>query len=163
VFYLDLSANLEMTTRRKLKLNPPAEAAVADVFRSYPPLIRSKLVVLRHLIFQTAEVTDGVGPISETLKWGEPAYLTPATKAGSTIRIGWKASAPQQYAMYFNCQTTLVDTFRTLFPELDFEGNRAILFDESEDVDLDSLAVCVEAALTYHLRKKTKSPKRATR
>ena len=76
---------------------------------------------------------------------------------------GWKASAPQQYAMYLNCQTTLVDTFRTLFPELDFEGNRAILFDESEDVDLDSLAVCVEAALTYHLRKKTKSPKRVTR
>ena len=163
MFYLDLSANLEMTTRCKLKLNPPAEAAVADVFRSYPPSIRSKLVAMRHLIFQTAEVTDGVGPIAETLKWGEPAYLTPATKAGSTIRIGWKASAPQQYAMYFNCQTTLVDTFRTLFPELDFEGNRAILFDESEDVDLDSLAVCVEAALTYHLRKKTKSPKRATR
>lgn len=156
MFYLDLSANLEMTARRNLKLNPPAEAAVADVFRSYPPSIRSRLVTLRRLIYRTAEITEGVGPMTETLKWGEPAYLTPVTKAGSTIRIGWKASAPHRYAMYFNCRTTLVDAFRTLFPELDFDGNRAILFDEAEDLDADALAVCIEAALTYHLRKKAR-------
>ena len=135
-------------------LQPAAEVAVAEVFRSYPPAVRSKLIALRNLIFSTGEATVGVGPLTETLKWGEPAYLTTSSKSGSTIRIGWKASSPQQYAMYLNCRTTLVDTFRTLFPELTFEGNRAIVFEEAEELPADSVAVCVAAALTYHSQKK---------
>ncbi|MEP6791921.1 MAG: DUF1801 domain-containing protein, partial [Ramlibacter sp.] len=83
----------------------------------------------------------------------EPAYLTSQSKSGSTVRIAWKKSAPSQYAMYFNCQTTLVDTFRTLFPdELKFEGNRAIVFGKADAVPADTLAFCVAAALTYHRR-----------
>lgn len=66
------------------------------------------------------------------------------------MRIAWKKSAPSQYAMYFNCQTNLVETFRTLFPhEFRFEGNRAIVFPESDSVPRDALAFCVAAALTY--------------
>ena len=34
-----------------------------------------------------------------------------------------------------------------------FEGNRAIVFDESDAVPTDSLAVCIAAALTYHRNK----------
>ena len=53
--------------------------------------------------------------------------------------------------MYFNCQTTLVETFRTLFPnEFRFEGNRAIVFNASDAVPTDALAFCIAAALTYH-------------
>ena len=110
-------------------------------------------MALRALIFNNA-VTANVGSITETLKWGEPAYLTLESKSGSTIRIGWKASAPAQYAMFFNCRTTLVDTFRTLFPELAFDGNRAIVLDATRDVPAESLAVCITAALTYHRSKK---------
>lgn len=39
---------------------------------------------------KTAASTDGGGPIEETLKWGDPAYVTSATKSGSTIRVVWK-------------------------------------------------------------------------
>ena len=74
------------------------------------------MLLLRELIFATAAATPGVGALEETLKWGEPAYLTSATRSGSTIRLAWKPARPEQYAMFFNCQTTLVDTFRTLFP-----------------------------------------------
>ena len=92
-----------------------------------------------------------MGDIEETLKWGEPAYLTSQTGSGSTLRIDWKGSKPNEYAMYFNCQTTLVATFRTLFPgEFRFEGNRAIVFMESEPLARDALAFCISAALTYH-------------
>lgn len=53
--------------------------------------------------------------------------------------------------MYFNCQSTLVETFKKLFPgEFSYEGNRAIVFQESELVPEDALAFCVAAALTYH-------------
>ena len=108
-------------------------------------------MALRALIFEVAAATEGVGRLEETLKWGEPAYVTSQSKSGSTIRIGWKKSRPAQYAMYFNCQTTLVDSFKTLFPaEFAFEGNRAIVFDESDVVPVDSLSNCIVSALTYH-------------
>jgi len=56
--------------------------------------------------------------------------------------------------MYFHCRTNLVDTFRSLFPtELKFEGNRAIVFDESDAVPTDTLTFCIAAALTYHRNK----------
>ena len=125
---------------------------VDAVFRSYPPSTRRKLGRLRDLIFETAASTDGVGPITETLKWGEPAYLTVESKSGSTIRIGWKESTPDQYAMYFICRTNLVDTFRTLCPELSFDGNRAILFNEDEELPLEAVSKCIAIALTYHVR-----------
>lgn len=127
---------------------------VARIFASYPANVRRKLLAIRELIFSLASSIEGVGKIEETLKWGEPAYLTSMSKSGSTIRIAWKKSAPLQYAMYFNCQTNLIDTFRTLFrSEFKFEGNRAIVFDVSEKVRTDSLTICIAAALTYHRNK----------
>ncbi len=135
-------------------VKPFENAAVAQAFDAYPVTLRHKLLALRELIFQTAALAEGVGMIEETLKWGEPAYVTSQSKSGSTIRIGWKKSRPSQYAMYFHCQTNLVDTFRALFPaEFKFEGNRAIVFDEHDVVPTDSLAFCIAAALTYHRSK----------
>ena len=62
-----------------------------------------------------------------------------------------------QYAMYFNCQTNLIETFKTLFPaEFKFEGNRAIVFLESDVVPVDALTYCIAAALTYHRNKAIK-------
>jgi Domain of unknown function (DU1801) len=126
-------------------------AAVEHAFAAYPLAMRRKLLALRALIFKTAASIPTVGKLEETLKWGEPAYLTSQSKSGSTIRIDWKKSKPSQYAMYFNCQTSLVETFRTLFPnEFKFEGDRAIVFDESDPLPIEALTFCVAAALTYH-------------
>ena len=128
--------------------------AVAQAFDAYPPKIRRKLLALRELIFRTAASTEGVGELEEALKWGEPAYVIAQSRSGSTVRIGWKKSTPSQYAMYFHCQTNLVETFRSLFPrEFTFEGHRAIVFHESDTVPVDAIAFCVAAALTYHLNK----------
>lgn len=133
---------------------PFENAAVAEAFEVYPPAIRQKLLALRELIFETAAVTEGVGKLTETLKWGEPAYLTSESKSGSTIRIDWKKSHPSQYAMYFHCQTNLIETFRTTFPaDLKFEGQRAIILQESEVLPTRQLAFCIAQALTYHRRR----------
>jgi hypothetical protein len=94
---------------------------------------------------------DGVGPVEETLKWGEPSYIT---KSGSTIRIDWKKPSPHQYAMYFNCNTRLVETFKELYSDtFNYEGNRAIVFDEDDEIPIDELKQCISASLTYHARK----------
>ena len=134
-------------------MTPFQNPAVAQAYEAFPPAVRRKLLRLRELIFSTAAATPGVGEIEETLKWGEPAYLTSQSKSGSTVRLGWKKARPTQYAIYFNCQTTLVESFRTLFPhDFDFEGNRALVFDEAASVPSDALTHCIAAALTYHRR-----------
>ncbi len=135
-------------------MRPFDSQAVAATFAAYPPQYRQKLMALRAVIFDTAAATEGVGELEETLKWGEPAYLTPHTKSGSTIRIGWKKSAPEQYAIYFHCQTNLVASFRAWFPnDFEFVGNRSIVFRRDDVVPVAQLSRCVAAALTYHLHR----------
>ncbi len=137
-------------------MRPFADAAVAEVFAGYPSHVKDRLLALRELIFETAASTAGVGELEETLKWGEPAYVTSASKSGSTIRIDWKESAPDRYCMYFHCRTTLVERFRILFSNvLEFEGNRAIVLPVGDGVPEQALKQCIAAALTYHLRERS--------
>ncbi len=132
-------------------ITPFRNAAVQRTYGSYPAPVRARLLVLRELIFATAASTGGVGAIEETLKWGEPAYLTTQSKSGSTIRLGWKKSAPARYAIYFNCNTTLVDTFRSIFPhDFVFDGSRALVFEQAATLPADAVAFCIASALTYH-------------
>jgi hypothetical protein len=77
------------------------------------------------------------------------------------LRIDRVKSAEGQYAMYFHCQTTLVDTFKEIFRgRFVFEGNRALLFDETDAVPVKELRHCIALALTYNLDKKNKRPAR---
>ena len=143
-----------MRTKQQTIRAPATPTDVKAAFAQYPRAIQRRLSEVRKTIFAVAADLGDVGPLTETLKWGEPAYLTAATKSGSTIRLGWKAARPDDYALYFNCQTSLVDTFRTLFPEGRYEGNRAVLFNASEDYPEDLIAQCVSLALTYHRQKR---------
>ena len=121
---------------------------VARVFAGYPEPIRKKMMRLRQLVLDTASETEGVDKLEETLKWGEPSYLT---KGGSTIRVDWKDREPDQCAMYFNCNTSLVDTFKALYGDVfTFEGNRAIMFGGNDELPVDELKHCVSLALIYH-------------
>ena len=129
--------------------------AVACVFSDYPAAVRTKLLKLRELIFSTAKRTPGVGVLEESLKWGQPSYLTAETKSGSTIRLDALRSNAHGFALYFHCQTDLVENFRQKFgKKLRYEGNRALLFSASDQLPEVELSECITAALTYHLAKK---------
>jgi len=141
--------------KRAAARGPAASGPTVDaVFAACPTPIRTKLLALRRLIFDTARTTKGVGEIEEALKWGQPSYLTPETGSGSTIRIDRVKSAGNQVAVFFHCQTDLVETFRELYPKLSYSGNRAILLDAGEKLPEAELRHCVALALTYHLRKR---------
>src|ERR1700688_4252728 len=132
-----------------------SDPAVPAVFNAYATPLKAKLKALRRLIFETARTTKGVGALLETLKWGQPSYLTPETKSGSTIRIDQVKSAAGQYAVYFHCQTDLVETFRELYPtQLRFGGNRSLLLNAKAELPRAELRHCVALALTYHLNKR---------
>ena len=59
---------------------------VKDIFDNYPESVANQLINLRKLILNTALEIDGLDELEETLKWGEPSYLT---KHGSTVRMDW--------------------------------------------------------------------------
>jgi uncharacterized protein DUF1801 len=137
-----------------------SDPAVDAVFNTYPTPLKTKLLALRRLIFDTARTTAGVGALQETLKWGQPSYLTTATKSGSTVRIDQVKSAPGCYAIYFHCQTDLVETFRQLYPtEFTYGGNRSILLNAKDTIPAPALRHCIALALTYHLNKRKAAQK----
>ena len=128
---------------------------VKERFDSYPEHIKLKLLFLRELIFKVASHTHGVGAIEELIKWHEPSYVTSQTKSGSTIRIDWKKRTPYHYFIYFNCKTTLVDTFKEIYGDLfTYGGNRSLIFHKDTQLPLDELSDCIAMALTYRLSKK---------
>ena len=116
-------------TRATKSAGGKPDPAVDAVFSAYPKAVKARLLALRRLIFDTAKTTKGVGALQETLKWGQPSYLTTETKSGSTVRIDQVKAVPNQVAIYFHCQTDLVATFRELYPELNYGGNRSILLE----------------------------------
>lgn len=129
----------------------PLPDHVAEAFAAIPQNARASLMAARRLIFEAAKDT-GVGALTETLKWGQPSYLTDASKSGTTIRLGVSGGAP---AVFFNCQTTLVEGFRSDFPEaFEYVGSRALIL--HEPVDPSALSICLSRALTYHRDKRHK-------
>lgn len=132
--------------------DPNVEAA----FAALPETARDGLLLLRSLIFRAAAENDGaVGRLEETLKWGQPSYLTPVTKSGSTIRLGVPKSPDHDYALFVHCQTDLTVQFEANYPgEFEFEGTRALLFKAERPIQADALKHCIALALTYHARKR---------
>lgn len=134
---------------------PIMSSNVAASYANFPTQARLALEAVRARIFEVAASNPAVGEIDETLKWGEPAYLTPQTNSGSTIRLGWKPAMPDHGAIYLNCQTTLIADMRNLYPSaFEYQGKRAALFSLTQPPEPDILSHCIEMALTYHSRKK---------
>jgi hypothetical protein len=125
--------------------------AIAEKFASYPQALRERLLALRALVLDTAAATPGVGRIEEALKWGQPSYLTPETGSGTTVRID--AYPGGGVAVFVNCQTNLVETWKERYPELEYEGVRAVIHRDGPFPD-EALTHCIAMALTYHARKK---------
>lgn len=127
------------------------DASVDKVINSWPLVSQEAVLCVREWIFEIAN-DEQLGRIDETLKWGEPAYL--ATH-GSTIRIAWKKKTPDQLFIFFNCNSTLVETFRELYSyDLVFDGNRAIVLDLNTEANTVVIKHCLSMALNYHKLKK---------
>lgn len=126
-------------------------ASVKTPFDSYPVLAREMLLQLKVLILEVA-AENKIGPVEESLKWGEPSF---SVKGGSPVRIDWKEKYPDKCFVYFQCQTSLVETFKEIYGQVfEYEGKRAIVLELSEK-DFQELPVlelkhCVALSLAYH-------------
>lgn len=129
-------------------MNITTDPRVHPKFDNYPKNMQAKMNYLRDLIIETAQETEGLDKLEETLKWGEPSYLT---KHGSTVRIDWKSKKPEQYAVYFKCTSKLVNTFKEVYDDtFNYETTRAIVFKLDDDIPTKELKHCISLALTYH-------------
>ncbi|MFV2053898.1 DUF1801 domain-containing protein [Aliiroseovarius sp. YM-037] len=134
-----------------IALQDIANPAIATTFARAPEPARAGMLALRGLILNVAADLPEAGRVEETLRWGQPSYITPDTKAGSTIRLGLPKAGG--FALYVHCQTTLLSDFRALFgDDFRYEGNRAVLFDTPDDIKPDLLSHLIRNALTYHLK-----------
>jgi hypothetical protein len=121
---------------------------VDEVFKNYPKMVKQQMLQLRDLVLKTASETNGVEKLEETLKWGEPSYVT---KHGSTLRMDWKEKNPDQFAVYFKCTSKLVPTFKKVYKDkFNFEKNRAIVFKLNEEIPETELKHCISMVLTYN-------------
>ena len=133
--------------------NYPIPKNVGRAFEAIPLNERAQLLRVREMIFEVAKDDADIGEIVEDLRWGEPAYLTPLSKSGTTVRLGIER-ASQKPAMFFNCQTTLVEEFRHAFEgTFKFAKNRAVLL-ETDHLPKEAVRSCISAALRYRLRPK---------
>ncbi len=128
----------------KLKSDP----RVQGVFDAYPSEVNQQMRALRTLVLETASEIPELVSLEETLKWGEPSYLT---KHGSTLRMNWKKKNPNQFAMYFKCTSKLVSTFKEVFDDsLKYETTRAVVFQLDDEIPEAKIKECIKATLRYH-------------
>jgi hypothetical protein len=130
--------------------HPAMPAPVCDVINSYPAPVRDGVLRLRSVIMGVAKGLPEIGPLEEALRWGQPAYLTPQTGAGSTLRLGPHKQA--SFAIFAHCRTTIIASYAQAFPGWDrLDGNRAVLFDDLDQIEPERLTHLIRHALTYHL------------
>ncbi len=143
---------LGLTNSKKVRMELTSDPRVKEVFDNYPKSVQKQMQHLRKLVLEAATAIDGLDKLEETLKWGEPSYLT---KHGSTLRMDWKEKTPDQFAVYFKCTSLLVPTFKTIYKhQFTFESNRAIVFKLDDQIPEAELKHCISLALTYHKVKK---------
>ena len=130
---------------------PFADPRVGAAFAAFPERARSALLRIRGMIFDIADDLGTVGPVHEALKWGQPAYLTQVTGAGTTIRLAVPKTGG--CAVLVHCQTSLIGDLRAVCPDtLRYDGNRGVVFDTGEPPNENALRMLIRSALTYHQR-----------
>ncbi|MBX2847582.1 MAG: DUF1801 domain-containing protein [Acidiferrobacterales bacterium] len=119
---------------------------INDKVSVYPTKAKARFKTIQKLIHEIAD-KEGHDRAQETLKWGEPAFLV---KGGSALRVDWKPKSPNHLFIYFNCNTTLVETFKEVFLDVfEFEGNRAIKLDLDKPLSIEELSQCISVTLRY--------------
>ncbi len=122
-------------------------ADVLNTLKNYPEPAKTVLLNIRNWIDDIAQ-QDKLSEVEETFKWGEPAYLV---KQGSTIRMDYNRKYEGKVALYFNCKTQLINTFKEVYSnEFEYQGNRLMLIDLNKPLPEASIKHCLSLALNYH-------------
>ncbi len=131
-------------------MHPFQTPTVKAAYDAFEQKQRDIALILRDLVFEVAMDTPEAGEVEETLKWGQPSFVTPKTKSGSTLRIG--VTKAGDTGLYAHCGTSIIRDYAATFPGDDrIDGNRGVLFSTADDIAKDRLRHLIRHGLTYHL------------
>ncbi|MFK7835058.1 MAG: hypothetical protein AB8B60_02450 [Sulfitobacter sp.] len=115
---------------------------------------QAALWTCRTLFHEIAEEND-LGPLDETLKWGQPSWRPTRPRTGSTLRMGWSAAHPDRLSFFVDCKTDLASRMRDMYPDLpQNDGRRQLGIDLGKDLPLQAVSHMAQMTLAYHLRKR---------
>ncbi len=121
-----------------------------DTIATWPPEARRLFGDIRALILATATGAQ-IGPVTESLKWGQPAWRPVRPRQGSTLRLMWQDNAPQTIALFVDCKTTLSATMQEIYPaEFQYENNRALRLSLERPLPLQAIDHLARLTFSYH-------------
>lgn len=123
---------------------------VTQVFATYSPRVRDSLLLIRQWIVELAQADEQIGQVKECLKWNEVSYLTVASNSGTTLRLTEIGGEHHDFALLVHCQTRLISEFKTLYPQLNYAKNRAVIFSANQPLPEAMIKHFIVLALTYH-------------
>lgn len=133
----------------------PLAAPLLDRILTWPRPAQEAALACRALFHGVAEAR-AIGPLEESLKWGQPAWRPVRPRTGSTLRLGWSEGQPDRLSLFVDCKTDLALRLKVTHPDLPFNDERRHIA-VSLDTPLPEEAVIRLAEMTfcYHLRQQT--------
>ncbi|APX11725.1 hypothetical protein [Tateyamaria omphalii] len=121
---------------------------------SWPQSAQSHFLRTRTLVHDVATSED-VGPLDESLKWGQPSWRPKRARTGSTLRLDWSPATPDRLLAFVDCKTDLAAQMDHRFPgQFHNDGRRALGFDTTHPLDKDAVWQLARLTLTYHRSKR---------
>jgi len=127
-------------------------APLLDHISRWPDPVQARFQSMRMLFLDVAEQAD-IGPLDESLKWGQPAWRPSRARTGSTLRLNWSDTAPDRLLAFVDCKTDLASQMQTRCPDLPNDGRRALSFALEPSHD-DALWQLAHLTFTYHRTKR---------
>ena len=133
-------------------------SALPDIFQDrisdWPQPVQTCFAKIRACILDAATGTRAA-PLVETLKWGEPSWLPAKPRIGSTLRVSWSDARPGNIGLYVNCQSTLAEDIRTIYPQtFDYEKHRVLWLPLDAPFPAEAVRHVASMVLLYHLHKR---------
>lgn len=128
-------------------------SSVRTGIADWPKQAQQAFEKLRVICHDTA-ARQHLGPLEESLKWGQPAWRPVRPNTGSTLRVMWAENAPDLLNLYVDCKTDLAARLREIYPDLpQNDGRRHIALRLSDPLPLDVLSHLAAMTLAYHQSK----------
>lgn len=137
-----------------MEIMPPL---FADQIQHWPAPAQHAFRACHALFHASAKALD-VGPLDETLKWGQAAWRPKAPRIGVTLRLHWRMDDPDRIGVFMDCKTDLAARMQTLYPGLPAnDGRRHIAVDLNAPLPDAALSHLAEMAFGYHLSPKLRA------
>lgn len=130
-----------------------APAPLLELIASWPAPAQHATWACRTLFHEIAREND-LGRLSESLKWGQPAWRPERPRTGSTLRLNWSPAAVDHLAFYVDCKTDLAARMQHLYPALPFnDGRRHIAISLAGPLPEKAIAHLAVMTFAYHRKR----------